>query len=67
MDETLLNRREVQRRCGSIPTSTLYRWVRDGSFPAPLKIGPQAIRWRLSEVLAWIESRPRATGEATAQ
>lgn len=29
--------------------------VADGTFPAPLKIGPKSQRWRLSEVMEWIE------------
>lgn len=30
------------------------------SFPAPLKIGPNAVRWRRSELENWIAARPRA-------
>ena len=59
----LLNRREVQQACG-LSKSTLYRLMRSGYFPEPLKIGPKAIRWRLDEIQEWVESRPRARGES---
>ena len=36
--------------------------MRDGSFPEPLKVGVRAVRWRESEIEAWLETRPRATG-----
>jgi len=47
--------------------ATVYRWVREGAFPAPILIGPRAARWRLSDVQAWLAARPAATisrGEA---
>ena len=59
--DRLLHRAEVERRVG-IGTSTLYRMMRDGDFPEPLRIGTRAVRWRESEVEAFIAARPRATG-----
>lgn len=32
----------------------------DPDFPAPLRLGPASIRWRLDEVNAFIERLPRA-------
>ncbi|WP_417807181.1 helix-turn-helix transcriptional regulator [Thioclava sp.] len=32
----------------------------DPEFPTPLRLGPGSIRWRLDEVLAFIENLPRA-------
>lgn len=61
----LLNRREVQQAC-KLSKSTLYRLMRTGHFPEPLKIGPKAIRWRADEIHEWVESRPRARGESPA-
>lgn len=59
--ERLLKEREVCEMVG-ISNSTLWRWVEAGLFPAQIRIGPRAVRWRLSEVLAWIASRPTVTG-----
>lgn len=36
----------------------------DGSFPARVYLSPRTVRWRLSEVLAWIETRPRNSADA---
>ncbi|WP_119335144.1 helix-turn-helix transcriptional regulator [Hydrogenophilus thermoluteolus] len=42
-----------------ISRPTIYRWAREGLFPAPLKLGPRAIGWRADEIDAWLESRDR--------
>ena len=60
-DNRLLRLSEVQARCG-LSRSSLYRQMRNGSFPKPLKVGLRAIRWSESEITAWMESRPRASG-----
>lgn len=56
----LLRRDEVERRCG-IRRSTVYRLMQEEDFPAPVRIGPRAVRWRESDIDAWIRSRPSAT------
>jgi prophage regulatory protein len=43
----------------SVPTGTLYRWMKEGSFPRQVKLGPRAVGWYRSEVTAWIENRSR--------
>ena len=60
MGETkILRRREVERRTGLSCTS-LYRAMSRGDFPRPIRLGPQAVGWKASEVQAWLESRERA-------
>ena len=61
-DDRLLRREEVEARCG-ITRTTIYRLMREGRFPEPLKIGERAVRWPESEITAWLASLPRATGE----
>ena len=61
--DKLLKRVEVEAVTG-ISTATLYELMRAGRFPEPLRVGPRAVRWRESEIEAWMESRPRASGEA---
>lgn len=39
-----------------ISKSTLARWVRDGGFPRPIRIGPRAIRFRVSAVREWLNA-----------
>jgi len=63
-NDRLLRRSQVEARTG-LSRSSLYRKMRDGSFPEPLKISARAVRWPESEVAAWLASRPRATGESS--
>ena len=39
--------------------STVYALVKAGRFPKPLRLGPRAVGWRLSDVLAWLEAPER--------
>ena len=43
--------------------SSIYSLMRQGGFPEPLKVGPRAVRWRLSEIEEWQATRSRATGD----
>jgi prophage regulatory protein len=40
--------------------TTIYGYIKAGDFPRPLKLGKRASGWRLSEVEAWLASRPRS-------
>jgi len=60
--DRLLRRQEVEERTG-LATTTIYRKMREGSFPAPIKIGQRAVRWPSSEIEIWLSKRPRATGQ----
>ena len=62
MGDRLLRLREVKEITG-MGRSTVYRRMQEGDFPRPVKIGPAAVRWRESEVDAWVESRPKAMGD----
>ncbi len=37
--------------------STIYRWMEEGKFPKPIKLGERAAAWRVSDVLAFLEQR----------
>ena len=62
MESMLLNRKQVESMTG-LSRSTLYRQMRTGTFPTPLKVGIRAVRWRPHDIAEWLESRPRATGD----
>ena len=51
--DRLLRRPEVEEIVG-LRTSSLYKLIRSGRFPKPVKITPAVARWRLSEVNAWL-------------
>ena len=58
--EQLLRRKEVERLV-AICTTSLYQKIREGKFPHPIKIASTAVRWKLSEIQAWIDAQPRST------
>ena len=59
MEERLLKRREVEEITG-LSRSTIYRMLNTGQFPQPVRIGPKTVRWRMSDIVKWMESRPLA-------
>ncbi|MFT6225950.1 MAG: prophage regulatory protein [Paracoccaceae bacterium] len=36
-----------------VTRQTIWRWVRDRKFPAPVSLSPGCTRWRLSDIEAW--------------
>jgi len=38
-----------------VARATIWRWVRDGQFPKPKKIGPGCTRWAMQEIYKWEE------------
>ena len=50
----LMNAREVCRLAAVSP-ATLYRLVKAGRFPRPLRVGPQVSRWRSDEIAAHLD------------
>jgi prophage regulatory protein len=41
----------------------IYKLIREGAFPAPVRIGKRAVAWKSSDVDAWITSRPSTRAE----
>ena len=60
--DRFLRRTEVEDQTG-FSRSSIYRLMRSGLFPEPIKIGPRAVRWKSSEIEAYLEGRPRAAGD----
>jgi prophage regulatory protein len=61
-NDQLLRLPDVERAT-TFRRSYIYRLIRRGEFPAPIKLGIRASAWRASEVRAWINARPRAAAE----
>ncbi|MDE0007030.1 MAG: AlpA family phage regulatory protein [Gammaproteobacteria bacterium] len=62
-DDRLLRYREVMEMTG-LSRNAIFMMVRRGDFPPPIRIGPKALRWRKSVLDEFLDSCPRATGEA---
>ena len=50
-----LLRRPAVQQMTTLPRSTLYRFVKEGKFPKPIRLGPRYVAWLLADVEAWIE------------
>ncbi len=60
----LISTAEVARLAG-VSVSSIRRWRdEDADFPVPRLLGDRTLRWRLGEVLDWLDSRPRVEGAA---
>lgn len=53
---TLLRLPEVEASTGK-KRSAIYAEIQNGTFPAPVKIGPRASAWVSSEISEWIAAR----------
>jgi prophage regulatory protein len=56
--EPLLTCKEIQTLTGIKSRSTIWRRVKLGTFPAPVRMGENALRWRDQDVRIWLESLP---------
>jgi len=50
----LIRIKEVQHRTG-LGRSTIYRWMAEGKFPRPVRLGTIAVAWQEKEIENWIE------------
>lgn len=53
--DMLINLAEVTELTG-LSRATLYRWMDAGRFPSQLILGPNTVRWKLSEIRAWLDN-----------
>jgi prophage regulatory protein len=40
---------------------TLYRWIKKGTFPRPVKIGANTVAWRAESVERWFADKEAAS------
>lgn len=52
----------TSNRSGLIPASpaTIWRWVKAGTFPAPIKLSERVTAWDAQAVDAWLQQRAAA-------
>jgi prophage regulatory protein len=55
LTDALLKCATVQAQTG-LSRSKLYALIREGRFPAPLRLGPRCVRWHSATVRDWIAS-----------
>lgn len=55
-EERIIRMPEVESTVG-LSAATIYRRIKAGEFPAPVKLGKHASGWLLSEVQGWIQKQ----------
>ncbi len=55
--ECLLPIQDVSKRIG-LGKSKIYEMVGEETFPRPVRLSPKAVRWKQSEIDAWIAALP---------
>lgn len=53
MVSSILRRPDVEAVTG-LSRSTIYKWMNEGSFPKPVKLGPRAVGWREADINDWL-------------
>jgi len=46
----------------SISRQTLWRWIRDGRFPEPIRLSPRRRVWKESALQEWMNGLERGVG-----
>ena len=63
MDKQLEERRIVRRdevsKLTGLARATIYKKVKDGSFPPPIRLGARSVGWRLSDIDDWLQDPER--------
>lgn len=54
----------TSKKSGILPVSpaTIWRWVRDGKFPKPFKLGDSVTVWNAEDINAFISTREKNGG-----
>jgi predicted DNA-binding transcriptional regulator AlpA len=53
-DAELITAKEAMKMTGILNSSTMYRAIKAGKFPKPVKIGPQSTRFLKSEIFDYV-------------
>ena len=61
MDEKLMSIKEV-KDITTLSHTTIYKLIKRGEFPAPLKITGKSSAWLYSEIIEWIDRLKVARG-----
>ena len=54
--EEFLRLKQVKSLIG-LCISSIYNKINEGTFPRPVKLGPQSVAWLQSEVQLWMDER----------
>ena len=49
--------RQQLEKLFKVSPATIYRWIKEGTFPKSVKLGPNMVRWKASDIEVWILER----------
>lgn len=52
---------QVREIAGGVAPSTIWGWVKSGTFPKPVKLSANCSAWPANEVEAWAQARIAAS------
>jgi prophage regulatory protein len=58
-DSPYQTRQELQKLFKVSP-ATIYRWIKEGNFPKPVRLGANMVRWKVSDIEAWVTQKEMA-------
>lgn len=58
VEDSCLNVEEVKSIVG-LARSTIYKWVNEGNFPEPIRLGGRRVAWLRSEIFEYIAARAK--------
>jgi prophage regulatory protein len=60
----MINRLPAVKDQVGLSRSTIYKMISEGSFPAPISLGPRAVGWLQSEIEAWLDKQIKFSRES---
>ena len=61
-DDAFVRQAQLVPEIVPFSAATLWREVKAGTFPAPVKLSQRITAWRVVDVRTWIRSRTNSTG-----
>ena len=55
-DSPYKTRHELEKLLKVSP-ATIYRWIKEGNFPKPVRLGANMVRWKISDIEAWMTQK----------
>ena len=52
-----INARPASKGLIGVSDKTIWKWVKHGEFPTPIKLTDSVTVWRLSDIKAWMQSK----------
>lgn len=52
-----ISARPASKGMVGVSDKTIWQWIKNGEFPAPIKLSDSVTVWRLSDVHAWMQSK----------